>query len=80
MYVVTVEAYQTEQMETQFKLFWYSIFKKGFGFNFSNFSENFAGTNFCEQPENYDFAGINFATDQKIRRIAKVSTRETFYL
>ena len=34
-------------------------FDKSFSFNFSKISENFAGINFRDRPENYDFAGIN---------------------
>ena len=56
--MVTVEIYQKEQNPIQTVLK-YSIFEKSFSFNFSKISENFAGINFLDRPENYDFAGIN---------------------
>ena len=79
--MVTVEVYQTEQMETPFKLSLDTPFlKKALVLIFQKFHENFAGINFRERPKNYDFAGINFRERPKIRENAKVSTRETFYL
>ena len=52
----------------------YSIIEKSFGFDFSKISENFAGINYRERPENYDFAGINFRERTKNSR-----NRESFY-
>ena len=51
----------------------YSIFEK-IRFNFSKISENFAGINFRERPENYDFADISFRERPKNSR-----NRESFY-